>query len=115
MLAADPSSPRRARLFISTTLHDWGCDEVEAVAALLVSEIVTNAVRRSTALLSVRYEEGRLDVRVHDESDSLPTLQHTDPEGEAGRGLMLVNALADQWGVEPLRDGGKSVYFRLAC
>ena len=88
---------------------------MEDVAALLVSEVVTNAVRQSRAVLSARYDDGRLEVRVRDKSDSLPTLQQTDPEGETGRGLMLVNALADQWGVEPFPDGGKSVYFALDC
>jgi anti-sigma regulatory factor (Ser/Thr protein kinase) len=116
-LAPDPTSPMKARAFVGITLHEWGCDCVEAVAALLVSEVVTNAVKhvRSAAVLSARYEEGRVEVRVRDESDALPMLQQTDPEGETGRGLMLVNALADQWGVEPLSGGGKSVYFVLDC
>jgi serine/threonine-protein kinase RsbW len=107
----------KARAFIAMTLHGWGCDQMEEVAALLVSEVVTNAVEhvQSTALLRVRYEDGRVEVRVQDESDSLPMLQPSDPEGASGRGLMLVNALADRWGVEPLAGGGKSVYFALQC
>ena len=105
----------KARAFIAMTLHEWGCDAVEEVAVLLVSEIVTNALRQSAAELSARYDEGGLEVRVRDESDSMPTLPQGDPEGETGRGLMLVNALADHWGVEPDAGGGKSVYFILHC
>jgi anti-sigma regulatory factor (Ser/Thr protein kinase) len=98
----------KARAFIAMTLREWGCDGVEDLAALLVSEVVTNAVNhiQLTAVLSARYEEGRVEVRVRDRSDSLPTLQQPDPEGETGRGWMLVSALADHWGVEPLAGGG---------
>jgi anti-sigma regulatory factor (Ser/Thr protein kinase) len=116
-LAPDPTSPRRARAFIAMTLHEWGCDRVEGVAALLVSEVVTNAVQhgQSNAVLSARYEAGRLEVRVQDKSDSLPILGRVEPEGATGRGLILVNALSDRWGVEPLASGGKSVYFAVNC
>jgi anti-sigma regulatory factor (Ser/Thr protein kinase) len=116
-LAPDPTSPMKARVFLAMTLHEWGCDDVGDVAALLVSEVVTNAVEhvQSTALLTASYDQGRVEVRVQDESDALPLLQRSDPEAEAGRGLMLLNALADQWGIEPLAGGGKSVYFALDC
>jgi signal transduction histidine kinase len=85
-LASDPTSPMRARAFIAMTLREWGCDRVEDVAALLVSEIVTNAVKhvQATALLSARYDEGRVEVRVRDDSDSLPTLQQFDPRASRG-------------------------------
>lgn len=116
-LAPDVTSPRRARLFLSIALHEWGCDRVEDVATLLVSELLTNAFEcvHATALLSASYDAGRVEVRVRDESESLPTLRQPAAGEESGRGLMLVNALADHWGIEPLAAGGKSVYFALDC
>lgn len=116
-LVPDPTSPRKARRFIATTLREWGCEQVVDVAKLLVTEVVTNAVRyvHSRAVLSARYDGDRLEVRVRDESDTVPTLRPVDPEDQSGRGLMLVNALADQWGVEPSAHGGKTVYFALDC
>ena len=116
-LAPDPTSPRRARAFIAMTLQEWGCDRVQDVAALLVDEVVTNAVNhvQATAVLRARYQDGRVEVRVEDKSDALPMLKQADPDEESGRGLMLVSALADRWGVEPLADGGKAVYFAFQC
>jgi anti-sigma regulatory factor (Ser/Thr protein kinase) len=116
-LAPDPTSARKARAFIALVLQEWGCGEVEDRATLLVSEVVTNAVKhtRSKALLSARYDDGSVEVRVKDDDDSLPTRKQADADAESGRGLMLVSALADHWGVEPLADGGKSVYFALDC
>jgi anti-sigma regulatory factor (Ser/Thr protein kinase) len=116
-LAPDPTSPRKARAFIALVLHEWGCEEVEDRAILLVSEVVTNAVKHagSQAVLSARYDNGRVEIRVEDDDDSLPTLKQADAEAESGRGLMVVNALADHWGIEPLAHGGKSVYFAFTC
>jgi anti-sigma regulatory factor (Ser/Thr protein kinase) len=116
-LAPDGTSPRRARVFIARTLREWDCADIEDVAALLVSEVVTNAVThvRSPAVLSARYDGGRVEVRVEDRSDVLPKVRHTGPDDESGRGLMLVDALADHWGVESLAGGGKAVYFALDC
>jgi anti-sigma regulatory factor (Ser/Thr protein kinase) len=98
-------------------LHEWDCDQVEDRAELLVSELVTNAVThtQSHALLRARFDGGRVEVRVEDREDSLPLHRQAEPEDESGRGLMLVSALADHWGVEPLPDGGKVVYFAFDC
>ena len=116
-LAPDPTSPMKARAFIAMALHEWGCDGVEDVATLLVSEVVTNAVTQveSTAVLTARHADGRVEVRVEDRSDSVPRLRQAAADDESGRGLMLVDALAERWGVEPLAHGGKAVYFALQC
>jgi anti-sigma regulatory factor (Ser/Thr protein kinase) len=65
-LPPDLASPRKARAFIATTLHEWGCDEVSDKATFLVSEVVTNVVKhtQSQAVLSARYEDDRVEVRV---------------------------------------------------
>jgi anti-sigma regulatory factor (Ser/Thr protein kinase) len=117
-LPPDQASPRKARAFIAAALHEWGCDGVADIATLLVSELVTNAVQhtRSTAVLTARYDEdGQVEVRVRDDGESLPQLKQTGPDDESGRGLMLVNALADRWGVEVMPFGGKTVYFAFDC
>lgn len=113
-LAPDGTSPRRARMFIAKTLREWDGAELEDVAALLVSEVVTNAVThvRSPAVLSARYGDGRVEVRVEDRSDVLPKVRHTGPDDESGRGLMLVDALADHLGRRVVGRWGKGRLLR---
>jgi anti-sigma regulatory factor (Ser/Thr protein kinase) len=93
------------------------------VAVLLVSELVTNAVihgdERGAGTLAavtmlVRCSGGELRVEVHDRSRGIPvpaSLEVPD-DSEAGRGLMLVDTLAAEWGYY-LTPGGKAVYFTL--
>jgi anti-sigma regulatory factor (Ser/Thr protein kinase) len=116
-LPPHPASAPMARAFVSRALHEWGCDQVDGRAAVAVSEVVTNAVRHthSTARLLARYDGERVEVRVEDDDDSLPLIQQPEPDAEAGRGLTVVAALADHWGVEPLPEGGKVVYVAFDC
>jgi anti-sigma regulatory factor (Ser/Thr protein kinase) len=102
---------------VSKALHDWDCIEMEDRAVLAVSEIVTNAVQhcRSATTLTICLDSGRVEVRVEDDADELPDLQPPKPDGESGRGLAIVAAVADHWGVEPLPDGGKAVYVAFDC
>ena len=76
---------------------------------------MTNAIRHEaggTVTLSVTCSRARLRVDVHDTSLLLPVLMEAPADAEAGRGLMLVAALSDQWGVYPT-PAGKAVYFTL--
>jgi anti-sigma regulatory factor (Ser/Thr protein kinase) len=111
------ASPRRARTFLSEALRDWGREDLEERASIAVSEVVTNAVKHthSRAVVKARYGEGRLEVRVEDDDDTLPEMLEPDVGSESGRGLLIVASLVDHWGVERLPDGGKAVYFAFDC
>lgn len=87
------------------------------VAELLVTELVTNALVHTDqgAEVSVRLAATRLRVEVRDHNARRPTPYVTSADdGTHGRGLVLVQALADTWGVDPLALGrGKVVWFEL--
>jgi serine/threonine-protein kinase RsbW len=92
--------------------------EIIANAQLLVSEIVTNAVRHGAGeiTLTVRLDPPGIGVAVSDSSDRLPVMRDTLPPDDqaSGRGLVIVDALASQWGVSPLfPPPGKTVWFDL--
>lgn len=84
--------------------------------ALLVSEVATNALIHGAGEVRVRViDRGvRLRVEVSDESSTLPTVRAFTGTTEGGRGLALVEALAEAWGAEPA-PGGKTVWFELAA
>ena len=87
-------------------------------AALLVSELATNAVRHSGAReFTVEIEflpEGRLWVGVTDDGQGFPTPRTPPITAEHGRGLQLVGTLADRWGARRRRDAArKTVWFEL--
>jgi anti-sigma regulatory factor (Ser/Thr protein kinase) len=86
------------------------------VAQLLVSELVTNAVRHAGGdgvLVRATLQADLLRVEVHDSSPSVPGPVSPAPESaEGGRGLLLVDALADRWGVEQVT-AGKRTWFEL--
>jgi len=117
-LAPVRHAPRLARTFTAETLARWsvGGEDVDAVR-LVVSELVTNAVRHARASQSITLELSRHDdvvrVMVSDESTSPPEPGDlTSQTAEGGRGVELVDALADRWGSEPRR-GGKTVWCEL--
>src|SRR5262249_17250563 len=88
-----------------------------SVATLLVSELVTNALRHETGPsigLGISCAAGLLRVDVHDSSHIMPELLDAPVDAEAGRGLMLVSSLATHWGCHRTARG-KVVYFTLAC
>jgi len=84
---------------------------------LLTSEIVTNAILHGRAgpRLMVEVGDGVVRVRVHDMSPEVPVRKVTCPDDVSGRGVMIVERLSSAWGVEPVRGGGKQVWFEVAC
>lgn len=82
---------------------------------LLTSEIVTNAVlhARTPLRLTAAVEGGRAEVRVYDGLRALPRRRAYRSDSGTGRGLHLIDALADQWGVEET-NVGKVVWFSIA-
>lgn len=111
-----PESARRARLLVSAACAAWGLPGLADAAALVVSELVGNSVRHSGSHL-VRVivslpEQNRVRVAVVDKSRTLPALRTADDSEEDGRGLAVVEALADRWGTEILR-WGKRIWVEL--
>lgn len=110
----DPAQVGRARTVVREQLHDWGLAKQADAAGLMVSELVTNAVRHArrnpVALRLVRGDT--LLCEVEDDDHELPTLLSAGPGDEAGRGLRVVSALAREWGTSR-SEAGKSVWFEL--
>ena len=110
-----PDSTPAARAFLSRLLDGWGIpDEVIDDASLLATELLSNAVRHGTGLVTLRVEveDGVIQVRVHDDAGGQPVVKEADPTSTGGRGLFLVECVADQWGSDP-DEAGKTVWFRL--
>jgi anti-sigma regulatory factor (Ser/Thr protein kinase) len=114
-LPPDTQSPRRARRFVAETLGP-DTPRIAEVVALLVSEVVTNAVlhARTDVRLSIERGADTIRVEVADDCVSGPAVQHFAQQATTGRGLQLVERLADRWGSEP-RTGGKVVWFEVAA
>jgi anti-sigma regulatory factor (Ser/Thr protein kinase) len=108
-------SAANARRFVGAALRRWGCpdDFIERVL-LLTSELVTNAYRHagSDTHLSIRSDEDCVRVEVRDAGKGDVKLRPLDPNRTDGRGLHIVDALADRWGHHSDRDG-TVVWFEL--
>ena len=113
--AATSSSPL-SRQFLRDVLGHWGvAEDTVETAALLTTELVSNATRNSDEGIELRLEvhPDRLRVSVFDSSHRLPQVCQAGAEDTSGRGLRLVEVLSDRWGVEP-HDLGKTVWFEMA-
>ncbi|MFW6690372.1 ATP-binding protein [Streptomyces sp. MAR4 CNX-425] len=106
-------SVARARRLVSTSLRVWSLDAADAAACLVISELVTNAVRHARlAAVIVRVSRvgpRRVRVAVVDLSRTPPTLIDADVDDESGRGLATVAAVSTAWGVDTL-PWGKRVW-----
>ncbi len=113
-LAPDPAEVGRARAAVREQLHDWGLAGLADAAELMVSELVTNAVRHSHSRpVELRLVRGdTLLCEVDDDDHELPTLLSAGPTDEAGRGLRVVSTLAREWGTSRTK-AGKTVWFEL--
>ncbi|MFI5530604.1 PAS domain S-box protein [Kitasatospora sp. NPDC051853] len=109
-----PSAVAEGRAFLGKTLTAWHCAHLADDARLLVSEVLTNAIKhaRGPFALQVRRAAAELTVEVSDRSPHLPQPRLADPDDESGRGLLLVEALAASWGVRPTEEG-KTTWFTL--
>ncbi|MER7487701.1 ATP-binding protein [Streptomyces sp. NPDC126497] len=115
---AAPGTVRAARGAVRDQLRLWRLDSIGDLAALLVSELVTNALRYATGPVGVRLTRpaefgGVLLVEV---SDTLPEPPHervARPEDEGGRGLQMLASASRRWGTRP-GAAGKTVWFELA-
>jgi anti-sigma regulatory factor (Ser/Thr protein kinase) len=98
-VAADPVAVAEARDLAVRKLAEWGLDELRFTTELIVSELVTNAVRYGTAPIRLRLiRQTGLICEVSDASNTSPRLRHARTTDEGGRGLFLVAQLARRWG-----------------
>ncbi|MFF3563223.1 SpoIIE family protein phosphatase [Streptomyces sp. NPDC002574] len=106
-LDRDPKGVATARAHTRHRLAHWEVDEETAYATeMIVSELVTNAVRYGTPPLRLRLIKDRtLTCEVHDGNPLAPRLRHAKTIDEGGRGLFIIAQLADNWGVRYSRDG----------
>jgi serine phosphatase RsbU (regulator of sigma subunit)/PAS domain-containing protein/anti-sigma regulatory factor (Ser/Thr protein kinase) len=111
---ADPRAARTARDFIAGRLSRWDLFELRDTTLLLVSEVVTNALRHTHGEVSIELvrHAGMVRVNVWDQNSMAPTQSPADLLDESGRGIPLVSALSDRWGSAP-RGAGKVVWFEL--
>ncbi|MGW5445113.1 SpoIIE family protein phosphatase [Streptomyces asiaticus] len=105
-LLADPSAVATVRRKVSAQLADWGLDEAVFTTELVVSELVTNAIRHAGTPLQLRMIHDRsLICEVSDGSITAPHLRRARTFDEGGRGLLLVAQLTQRWGTRYTRDG----------
>jgi serine phosphatase RsbU (regulator of sigma subunit)/anti-sigma regulatory factor (Ser/Thr protein kinase) len=112
-LDPEDAAPGRARRLARRALERWDMEDLSDSVELLVSEVVTNAVRYAERPVSLRLL--RTDVlrcEVGDDSPQLPRQRKARDTDEGGRGLFLVNRLARRWGATRL-SSGKVVWFEL--
>lgn len=118
-LEADLSSVAVARRYVAAAVGQWSCPVDVDTAILLTSELVANAVLHGSApgepvWLAILCPGDHLRVEVHDPCGGDVECKRPTMDGESGRGLAIVAALADVWGWEPT-EWGKSVYFGLSA
>lgn len=110
----DPEALTSARHMARAAVRAWGAQERSDDIELVADELITNALTHTDggAIVTVRVLAGaerRLRLEVEDRSSALPRIRDAGETGVSGRGLVLVDVLADEWGVES-RGGGKCVW-----
>ncbi|MFF9036812.1 ATP-binding protein [Streptomyces sp. NPDC014892] len=114
---ADPEEVAALRRLLRLRLGLWGLRQVVDEAQLCLSELVSNVITHvgpgTPGTLAVSMSGTHLRIEVHDpDTRALPTLMAADVESECGRGMALVDAVADRWGVQ-LHDGRKVTWCEL--
>ncbi|WP_086827079.1 SpoIIE family protein phosphatase [Streptomyces sp. NRRL B-24572] len=105
-LPSDPAAVSGARGFASDVLTAWGLEELSFTTELVVSELVTNAIRYGKSPIQLRLVlQTTLTCEVSDASSTAPHLRRARIFDEGGRGLLLVAQLAERWGARHNREG----------
>lgn len=110
------ASVAAARRFVGDAACGWGVPAADAsVIEMLVSELAANAVVHAASSFAVvaKLVGGSMHVAVEDACPAEPVLLEAPPEADRGRGLAIIDGLAEAWGVDR-RGGGKSVWFQVA-
>ncbi|MGW2524756.1 ATP-binding protein [Streptomyces sp. NPDC001617] len=114
-LTAGAHSARHIRRIVRSLLQEWGLPELSDAVELGVTELVANVVRhvpdRRCVLLVLRQTAG-VRVELTDGCAQQPVLKgELCTDSESGRGLVLLDAVVDKWGVARASGGGKTVWF----
>ena len=120
-LTPSPESVKAGRDFARATLRDWGMSALADLAELVVSELVTNALRHGIPAARKLGEQQLVRLRllaqapfvmcmVTDPARTIPVIRDFDPAAESGRGLTVVEACCVRWGWQLLDEGGKVVW-----
>ncbi|WP_063749725.1 ATP-binding protein [Streptomyces xylophagus] len=128
-LTAIPTAVGHSRMFVRHTLKRWNLEEQEEPAALVMSELVTNAIKASGITdpnpepwqikadhvvgVQLQVVHGKFFVEVWDRTPETPVRQNPDFNATSGRGLLLVDALAEKWDIYRPHVGGKVVWAQL--
>ncbi|MFI6013219.1 SpoIIE family protein phosphatase [Streptomyces sp. NPDC051243] len=103
---SDPAAVAQVRSSVTRTLEEWGLEELSFTTELMLSELVTNAIRYGGDPIRVRMLRDRtLICEVFDSSSTSPHLRYAANTDEGGRGLFLVAQLAERWGTRYLPSG----------
>jgi anti-sigma regulatory factor (Ser/Thr protein kinase) len=121
ILGTRPESVKAGREFTRTTLRSWGMAALSDLAELVVSELVTNALRHGIPSARQIVTENCVRLRllaqapfvmcmVADPGADIPVLRESGPAAESGRGLNVVESCCVRWGWHLLDEGGKVVW-----
>jgi len=111
-LPPEPASAGAARRFVTNALSS--CDIDIGLVSLLVSELVSNVVLHAHTRLEVTVyrRDGHIRVTVTDESPVIPAMKQYAPDSVTGRGLTMVDSVAERWGIDE-NASGKAVWFEM--
>jgi len=104
-------APSDARRFVAGAVGELGHPEMADTAALITSELATNAVRHADSdfIVVVSPDDGGVCISVWDSAPGTPSPRDPDVLETSGRGLRLVSQMSQRWGAEPM-SGGKVVW-----
>ncbi|MET8331791.1 SpoIIE family protein phosphatase [Streptomyces sp. NPDC005181] len=105
-ITKDPAAVAPARAMAARQLAAWGLEDLAFTTELVVSELVTNAIRYASDPIRLRMIRDRMLIcEVSDGSSTSPHLRHARTTDEGGRGLFLIAQFAQRWGTRYARDG----------
>ncbi|MEV0173927.1 ATP-binding protein [Streptomyces sp. NPDC050803] len=116
-IAADRALVAEVRHTVRAALASWDAGAIADDMAVVASELTSNALKHAggeaTVRLRLRLEKGQALLEVDDSSKYRPVPRRVGAEAEEGRGLLLVKALASEWGWRYREGGGKTVWASL--